>query len=94
MKLFFGIALLVTSFLLGVLIYIIKKETDNGNIVPSAVSGAFLMLFLILGIDTIDEYRFPSITPIDVYRGKTTLEITYRDNIAIDSVVVWKETVK
>ena len=31
-----------------------------------------------------------SIKPIDVYRGKTTLEITYRDSVAIDSVVVWK----
>lgn len=30
------------------------------------------------------------IKPIDVYRGKTTLEITYRDSVAIDSVVVWK----
>lgn len=28
---------------------------------------------------------------IDVYRGKTTLEITYKDGIAIDTVVVWKE---
>ena len=27
---------------------------------------------------------------IDVYRGKTTLEITYRDSVAIDSVVVYK----
>ena len=29
-------------------------------------------------------------TPIDVYRGKTTLEITYRDSVAIDSTVVYK----
>lgn len=28
--------------------------------------------------------------PIDVYRGKTTLEITYRDSLPIDSVVVFK----
>lgn len=28
---------------------------------------------------------------IDVYRGRTTLEITYRDSIPIDSVVVFKE---
>lgn len=27
---------------------------------------------------------------IDVYRGKTTLEITYKDGVAIDSVVVYK----
>ena len=32
-----------------------------------------------------------NITPMDVYQGKTTLEITYKDNIAIDSVVVWKD---
>lgn len=30
------------------------------------------------------------IKPIDVYRDKTTLEITYKDSVAIDSVVVWK----
>ena len=29
-------------------------------------------------------------TVLDVYRGKTTLEITYRDSVAIDSVVVYK----
>ena len=28
--------------------------------------------------------------PMDVYRGKTTLEITYKDGIPIDSTVVWK----
>lgn len=28
---------------------------------------------------------------IDVYRNKTTLEITYKDSIPIDSVVVFKE---
>ena len=27
---------------------------------------------------------------IDVYKGKTTLEITYKDSIPIDSVVVFK----
>ena len=28
---------------------------------------------------------------IDVYQGNTTLEITYRDGVAIDSIVVFKE---
>lgn len=27
---------------------------------------------------------------LDIYRGKTTLEITYRDSVAIDSTVVYK----
>lgn len=29
-------------------------------------------------------------TAMDVYKGKTTLEITYRDSIPVDSVVVFK----
>ena len=29
-------------------------------------------------------------TSLDVYRGKTTLEITYRDSVDVDSVVVYK----
>lgn len=28
---------------------------------------------------------------IDVYRGKTALEITYRDSVPVDSTVVFKE---
>lgn len=28
---------------------------------------------------------------IDVYRDKTTLEITYKDKVPIDSTVVWKK---
>lgn len=30
-------------------------------------------------------------TAMDVYQGKTTLEITHKDGVAIDSVVVFKE---
>ena len=30
-------------------------------------------------------------TAMDVYRGNTTLEITYRDSIPIDSIVVFKK---
>ena len=30
-------------------------------------------------------------TAMDVYRGKTTLEITYKECVPVDSVVVFKE---
>lgn len=30
-------------------------------------------------------------TTIDVYRGRTTLEITYKDGVAVDTVVTFKE---
>ena len=29
-------------------------------------------------------------TAIDVYEGRTTLEITYKDGVPVDSTVVWK----
>ena len=49
-----------------------------------------LLILLVIGF-TIDICT-PNYEPtaIDVYRGKTTLEITYRDSVAIDSVVVYK----
>ena len=28
---------------------------------------------------------------MDVYKGKTTLEITYRDSVPVDSIVVFKD---
>ena len=33
-------------------------------------------------------------TALDVYKGKTTLEIVYKDSVPIDSFVVWKEEFK
>jgi hypothetical protein len=34
------------------------------------------------------DNKYP--TALDVYRDKTTLQITYKDSMAIDSVVVFK----
>lgn len=57
--------------------------------------GAILMLMTIVTVSAFGfAFSDKPITPIDVYRGRTTLEITYKDSIAIDSVVVWKERVK
>ena len=33
-------------------------------------------------------------TAMDVYQGKTTLEITYKDGVPVDSVVVFKDNEK
>lgn len=43
--------------------------------------------FLMICIGSVLERDIPA---IDVYRGLTTLEITYRDSIPLDSVVVYK----
>ena len=51
----------------------------------------FLFIMYALGMFVgIVVHTLISIRPIDVYRGKTTLEITYRDSVAVDSVVVYK----
>lgn len=92
MLVFLGIAsLLIVAFLLMV-IYIAQKDIEEAAI--TALIGGMVVVFSMIGIFCIIEHFHPSITPIDVYRGKTTLEITYKDSIAIDSVVVWKEEVK
>lgn len=56
------------------------------------VKGVFLgvgvtFISCIIALIIVEKQR---IEPIDVYRGKTTLEITYRDSVAVDSVVVYK----
>jgi Kef-type K+ transport system membrane component KefB len=92
MLLVFGIIFLIFAIGLIAIIYYLQKEDDSS--LPIAFIGALCFGFIISGIFVINEYFNPSITPMDVYRGKTTLEITYRDSIAIDSVVVLKEEVK
>ena len=49
---------------------------------------AFGTLLLVIGAVTLPDSKNP--TALDVYRGKTTLEITYKDSVAVDSVVVFK----
>lgn len=44
-----------------------------------------------IGVDLSAKKHVNIIPAIDVYRGKTTLQITYQDSIAIDSVVVYKK---
>lgn len=36
------------------------------------------------------NFIFDTPTAMDVYHGKTTLEITYKDGIPVDSIVVFK----
>ena len=60
------------------------KDTDYGFLILGCGIGILFSMFIIVIIYSV------SIPPMDVYRGKTTLEITYKDGIPIDSVVVYK----
>jgi hypothetical protein len=90
MFLVIGIILLLFAICLIIAIYSLQKR----NSLPIALMGALWFGLILSGVAFIEEYANPRILPMDVYRGKTTLEITYKEGIAIDSVVVWKEEVK
>ena len=52
------------------------------------ITGVVFAFGVVVGTMSLVKSKNPK--PIDVYRGKTTLQITYRDSIPIDSVVVFK----
>lgn len=87
MELIISIALLIVGAAVAVYVSIIFNKFGLPMI------GIFLFLVSCLGTMLLVEYLHKlSNEPkaIDVYRGKTTLEITYIDSVAVDSVVVYK----
>ena len=81
--------------LMGLLIVsCILTSSSNSNISNIGLeickfSIAGLFFYSLTGLININK---PS--AMDVYQGKTTIEITYKDGIAVDSVVVFKEKKK
>ncbi len=58
--------------------------------IDAAKTGVILLVSVLIIAITIAIVSHDRLTALDVYRGKTTLEITYRDSVAIDSTVVYK----
>ena len=71
------------AVLLTILICSILLNSDKDFIVLISTILTFIIFVLVIVYMT--EPR-----AINVYRGNTTLEITYRDKVPIDSTVVWK----
>lgn len=75
---------LVILFIISVVfsaLYYIDSDDWSG--------GVYFTVIVILSIIALIMW-FSKPTAIDVYKGKTTLEVTYKDGIAIDSTVVFK----
>ena len=84
------IALISTILLLAVLIVCV---VDNAKTIKSAPYENFIIFYsfifsFIIFILLLMQVNKP--TAMDVYRGQTTLEITYKDKVPVDSTVVWK----
>ena len=84
------LAILIVLLLLVFSWNIYSKDDDNKVISYFCIIIISILLTVAL---IIYNYEFKP-TALDVYEGKTTLEITYRDSIPIDSVVVFKEEFK
>ena len=60
-------------------------KKDHGEI----LTGTLLAIVLVISFPfAVSEYHQPK--AIEVYQGKTTLEYTIKNNVKIDSVVVYK----
>ena len=83
----FIIFILTAMILLLSVLCIIDIIKGNGFETNFFIYTLFVYSFLVFLLLLSYVYK-PS--AIDVYRGKTTLEITYKDRVPIDSTVVWK----
>ena len=78
---------LILFFSIVIFVFFIKYlfsslEEDNFHI--------FVVCIYSLIIIGLSATCLRKLQAIDVYKGKTTLEITYKDKVPIDSTVVWK----
>ena len=84
---------IIVFILLTSICYIWNIFTNNKDY--RFISALLLVISTVILIVLISSYENRNIpTTMDVYQGKTTLEITYRDSIPIDSVVVFKDEFK
>ena len=81
MALIFAFVFAVSLFIFVIFVYDIS--------LPSLITIHLLTLCIFVSLLVISKEP----TAMDVYRGKTTLEITYKDGVAIDSTVVWKKKI-
>ena len=83
----------VLFILLGFYLLIVFIDGDSNKL-----TSFWVALFCAIGgavtMSRVYEDNMNGPTAIDVYQGKTTLQITYEDSIPVDSVVVFKEKEK
>ena len=79
----------IITLIITILLFVLMLLITDENAVFVWIGGLSLTVAVLM-LTHILEAKHPIPTALDVYRGKTTLEITYRDSVAIDSTVVYK----
>ena len=78
--------------LILVMLWIIIWNCEIGKELRTTICALLLFLFTWLFSTILSKYNQSKIpSALDVYRGKTELQITYRDTIPVDTVVVFKK---
>lgn len=85
MNLYFWFIVIVSLITMGVVLYLVfYRDIDPAELFVVFVLGSIFSMTILYE----PESKQPK--PIDVYRGKTTLKITYVDSIPQDTLVIWK----
>lgn len=86
MILFISLILISVLAISGIIIAFDEDYDSRGFGI--VISLCLFIVFIFILVQIIIQEQTP--TAMDVYQGKTTLEITYKDGVPVDSVVVWK----
>ena len=86
---FFILSLIFIVIPIIALSYGVCFPKDNDEWLAYSSITCFVVGFILFICCAIDKETNP--TAIDVYRGNTTLEVTYKDRVAIDSTVVFNK---
>lgn len=82
------LAIVFLIFAIIIFLLLLGYADKNGRWI--AFFGGLCIVTMIASCEILHNIIAPTPSAIDVYRGKTTLEITYRDSVAVDSVVIYK----
>lgn len=81
----FIVTILTFVLVLGIILSIQLEDIDDRGF-----AALFLILDIFIILICLTVMWYDSIPAIEVYKGNTTLQITYQDSIPIDSIVVYK----
>lgn len=89
MSIYAWVAIILIAITIGFVIYLsCHYDMEVGDLFVIFILGALLQATISISLSSDDP------TPIDVYRGKTTLKISYVDTIPQDTLVIWKTEFK
>lgn len=87
--LYIAIIILVICALICFSIFTDEDNKDSEDYVILALKQFAVMCMILISV-ILTAYYTTEPTAMDVYQGETTIEITYKDGVPVDSVVVWK----